>query len=228
MAVFPFGSTFGAYGTLSMDLVQAYERSHKVVIRRPSSNEYSSDAIVALNKDIQELLSLAKRDIAEEGLDTASVNFQLDFTMCYGMQRQTLEVLIPVLELRGQEDLDAAFKSFDATYGETFGDGARSPETGAEVHLVRLSVIGPMPKIDLTQSKLGPVDAALALVGERKAYWSPAQGAVDTPVYRINLLAPGMSIDGPALVESEDTTCAVTPDRSFRIDGHGTSWLIKK
>ncbi len=144
------------------------------------------------------------------------------------MQRQTLEIPLPFLELKDEADLDTAFQLFDSTYGEKFGSGARSTETGAEVHMVRLNVVGPMPDLQLPETPETTESSSIAAVGSRNAYWEPEKGYVTTPVYRMALLKPGMSVEGPALIESEDTVCAVTPDRVFRLDKHHIGWLYKK
>ena len=44
IALPPFAGAFGAFGTLSMDLVQTYEKGRKVVIRMPGSTEFEPAA----------------------------------------------------------------------------------------------------------------------------------------------------------------------------------------
>ena len=44
---------------------------------------------------------------------------------------------------------------------------------------------------------------------------------LDTPVYQRTGLLPGMSLDGPAIVQQTDTTTVVEPGMRMRVDGHG-------
>ncbi len=53
----------------------------------------------------------------------------------------------------------------------------------------------------------GPADAARK--GVRPAYVSAAGEFRDCPVYDRYALRPGMSVDGPALIEERESTCVI-------------------
>ena len=55
----------------------------------------------------------------------------------------------------------------------------------------------------------------------------PGHGAMPTPVYRRADLGTGARVEGPALVESGETTCALPPGWSLTIDGHGAERLTR-
>ena len=48
----------------------------------------------------------------------------------------------------------------------------------------------------------------------------------DTPVYQRDDLLPGMSFDGPAIIEQKDTTTVVEPDMTLVVDPH-SNLLVK-
>ena len=48
----------------------------------------------------------------------------------------------------------------------------------------------------------------------------------DTPVYQRDQFAPGMTLDGPAIVEQSDTTTVIEPDMTLAVDRHG-NLLVK-
>ena len=48
----------------------------------------------------------------------------------------------------------------------------------------------------------------------------------DTPVYQRDQFAPGMTLDGPAIVEQSDTTTVIEPDMALTVDRHG-NLLVK-
>ena len=60
-------------------------------------------------------------------------------------------------------------------------------------------------------------DPAAARVGTRPAYWDRL-GAVATPVYDQNLVRCGNVIDGPAIIEAEDTTVVIEPGWRYTLD----------
>ena len=73
-----------------------------------------------------------------------------------------------------------------------------------------------------TSSALPHVAAAVTgqpiAKGRRPVYFG---GWHDTPVYQRNDLGPGMSFNGPAIVEQSDTTTVIEPDMSVTVDVHG-------
>ena len=226
IALPPFAGAFGAFGTLSMDLVQTYEKGRKVVIRMPGSTEFEAEAADVLNDEISGLVVNARRDIAEEGLDSGSVAFVLEVQMSYGMQRQTMDIAHPGLHIDGVADLSGLFDRFQTAYADSFGEGSTSPESGAEVRLVRLNVIGTSEKLVLPSFEAAP--SPPSAIGTRRVLWELERGWEETPVYRLDALGPGAAIEGPALVEAEDSVGAVPRGWDFRLDEHRMGWLEKQ
>ena len=226
IALPPFAGAFGAFGTLSMDLVQTYEKGRKVVIRMPGSTEFEAGAADVLNDEISGLVVNARRDIAEEGLDSGSVAFVLEVQMSYGMQRQTMDIAHPGLHIDGVADLSGLFDRFQSAYADSFGEGSTSPESGAEVRLVRLNVIGTSEKVVLPSFEAAP--SPPSAIGTRQVLWELERGWEETPVYRLDALGPGAAIEGPALVEAEDSVGAVPRGWAFRLDEHRMGWLEKQ
>ena len=52
--------------------------------------------------------------------------------------------------------------------------------------------------------------------GNRNAYFT--DGYHDCPVYTRGLLAPGMEVIGPALIEERESTCVIGPGDLVRVD----------
>jgi N-methylhydantoinase A len=48
----------------------------------------------------------------------------------------------------------------------------------------------------------------------------------DTPVYARDVFAPGMTLDGPAIIEQSDTTTVIEPDMALTVDKNG-NLLVK-
>jgi N-methylhydantoinase A/oxoprolinase/acetone carboxylase beta subunit len=59
--------------------------------------------------------------------------------------------------------------------------------------------------------------------GVRQVHWP--EGPADTPVYTASRVTPSRRIDGPAIVESDDTTCVVPRGWSYEIDEYGNPWM---
>jgi N-methylhydantoinase A/oxoprolinase/acetone carboxylase beta subunit len=77
-----------------------------------------------------------------------------------------------------------------------------------------------IPSIDGDSGEVRPA-------GEAEVRW-PGRGRMATALYAREGLKPGATIAGPALVEAPETTCAVPPGWSARVDDHGTLCLTNE
>src|SRR5205823_9564928 len=64
-----------------------------------------------------------------------------------------------------------------------------------------------------------PVESPARAVSYRDAFFGG--GTTRTPVFERDLLAPGSTLAGPAIVESDDATICVPPGAAGRVDAHG-------
>lgn len=103
-------------------------------------------------------------------------------------------------------------------------EGLHGPGTawrGMPVQMVnyRVRVTGLVEKPELTAADMtedGNADAAL--VGERSAYVLGRDKIGDIKVYDWSLMAPGMQVEGPAIIAGDDTTAYVPPDSHMHVD----------
>jgi N-methylhydantoinase A len=121
-------------------------------------------------------------------------------------QAHQLSVVVP----GGLADVPSAFR---AEHHRAYGIDLDAP-----VQLVNLRVRATRRADKPTAAPL-PVDpsATATPVGERQAWFEG--GFVSTPVYSWPDLVPGTTIVGPALLEADDTTVVVPPNRTATIDG---------
>jgi N-methylhydantoinase A/oxoprolinase/acetone carboxylase beta subunit len=82
----------------------------------------------------------------------------------------------------------------------------------------RVTVSGRQSPVSLSQVPEGSQAADLALKGERPAYFAEAKGFVDTAIYDRYLLAPGMQLPGPAIIEERESTVVIRPGMSGSVD----------
>ena len=55
----------------------------------------------------------------------------------------------------------------------------------------------------------------------RDVYWETLKGVRETPVFDGAALLCGNALDGPAVIETTDTTVIVPPGRRLRVDAFG-------
>jgi N-methylhydantoinase A len=222
---FPFGSEFNAFGAAAMDIVQSYERTHRILLYDPLTGSWFDDFDL-FNGIVEDLLASAVRDLDEEGFEADEVRFALELDMNYAGQQHTVRHPLPELRLSSPEEALQLGADFNTTFGRVYGPGATYPEGGIEIQLFKLTATATLPKplvAPLDGQWTAPVESPK---GERVCTWQGA-GSVPTPVYDRRECGPGASLDGPALVEDVDTVVAVAPGWSYDVDRFLTGMLRK-
>jgi N-methylhydantoinase A len=225
IATFPFSSLFGAFSTLTMDIVQSYDRSVDLNLYSYSARTYTEKNVALFNKVVDELVDLSRRDMEEEGFDLAGITMQLEVQMSYAQQRQTLPVPAPRLRLRDVDDMRELCDLFNALYATKYGEGACFPQAGIEAVEIRLNAFGPVDKYQMLEAP--PVTGGETPVSRRPAYWGPAHGLIETPVYSRDIIPAGTTLTGPAIVEADDTVVVTPPGWMYRVDPMRVGWLEK-
>jgi N-methylhydantoinase A/oxoprolinase/acetone carboxylase beta subunit len=83
--------------------------------------------------------------------------------------------------------------------------------------ILRATVDHPKPELP-TYPRAGEKPESEALKGSRDAYWVQYGAFKPTPVFEAKLLKHGNVIDGPAVIEAEDTTIVLPPVLKLSVD----------
>ncbi|MGJ8625881.1 MAG: hydantoinase/oxoprolinase family protein [Sulfitobacter sp.] len=118
-------------------------------------------------------------------------------------------------------DIDKLTADFEAEYSRQFG--RRVPGMTIEVLNWGLSVSAPAPSL-ATQPDI-PTQRPAAPSTTRRIWCNISDTWRDAAVFTRADLAPGDTLDGPALIVEPQTTTFVSADFRARIDGHGNIWL---
>jgi N-methylhydantoinase A/oxoprolinase/acetone carboxylase beta subunit len=224
IATFPFSSVFGAFSTLSLDILQTYERTFHLTLFKGANETYPVEQLEAFNAAVAELRAFAERDMLEEGFTLDGISLVVDVNICYGQQRKTLAIRVEDGVLRDAADVRRLCDRFNAEYADTFGKGAAFPQAGIELNEIRLSAVGEVSKYSPGESTMTQ-DPENARLGSRQAYWGPDIGFIDAPVYDRDRLGPNILLQGPVLCDAEDTVIVLPPGWQYRTDKYGFGWM---
>jgi N-methylhydantoinase A len=225
VATFEFGSVAGAFGTLTLDVQQIYERTHSAIVFSSTTKDYVEDAIPALNVAVGELIEEAARDMAEEGFALEKVSHKLEVLLRFGQQRHFLAIETPRLEFTTAADLRELVEAFTSDYARAYGRGAVFLEAGVEIFGLRLNAIALREKPEHLGAHVSAPGGGEGRKASREAYWGPDFGTVQTAVFDRLGVAVDRELEGPALIESVDTVCVVPPGWTYRIDERGVGWM---
>ena len=218
---------FNAFGAATMDIFQTYEEATHLTLYDPRTEAYT-DEYDRFNETVDRLLAQATRDMDEEGFSREDVEFTLELDCVYASQLHPTRCVSPVMELSSEGDVRAICEAFNDTYSENYSRGATFPEGGIRLENVKLNAVVEFDDPQLPEHDLEDRDPETALKGSRDVFWDPESGWRDTRVYDHDRLAPGVTLEGPAIIEARGTTYVVSPDKQYRIDEYGNGVMTQK
>ncbi|MFB6311703.1 MAG: hydantoinase/oxoprolinase family protein [Salinirussus sp.] len=199
----PQPGMFSARGLLSAD------------VRVQESHAYTRETIdpETTVSDFDDLAATVIDRLTDQGFDQSEIN--LEFAMDMRYAGQAYELTVPVAtDSATTSAVDKAAATFHDHHEERYGYAIRDNE----VKCATLRVTGHVPR----STDIEGFDAAdgPARLGARDVHFND-RGAVEAAVYERSCLAPGRTLDGPAIVEEEGSTTVIPPDRSAQISKDG-------
>lgn len=201
-------SVFSAWGMLMTDLRRDFLQT------RPAN----------LSQTAPEVIQQAFMELETEGLDRArtegmhaeGLRTERYADLRYRGQEHTVKVKVAET-LSGPADLAALIEMFHAAHTREYSFRLPNDVEIVNYHVVAISEIDkqPLPRLartgrDLTAARKAPREVDFDAAGIHQA-----------DVYDWSLLEPGMSFNGPAIVEDKSTSLVVTPGKQVRMDDFG-------
>ncbi len=125
----------------------------------------------------------------------------------YPYQVWELDVALAKDRFDGQAELDALIDAFHREHDRVFA--VKEPGQQVECIYWRGRLTAALDGPPLRKAPLQP--AALPAPRMRRAVFFAGRGETDTPRYHGESLAPGMAIDGPAIIDEPTTTIVIYP-----------------
>ena len=195
-------SIFCAVGMLRTDLRHDYVRSCAQILGEGAAGERR------VRKLVRGMRAEARRTIAAEGIPAARQRMRLKLDLRYLGQYHEVTV-----EIREQALAAGNWKEvrerFHAQHDRLYGYALRAAGTPVELLNVRLSAAGVTRKPALRREPRRAPGCAGALKGRRAAYLPERRGFRRIPVFDGERLGHGNRLNGPAIIESANTSILV-------------------
>ena len=195
--------TFSAYGMLVTDIQQ--ERSVTKLTRLAGADANELDQMY---RTLEERVSA---DLLRENVAASQLKLMRYAGMRYA--GQSYEVLVPVTGFSEAEIKDIG-QRFHTAHLRRYGHAADNQPL--EIVNYKVVGLGQIPKPRLREFPAAKSEAA-PIESRRPVYFGPGK-VLDTPVYRRANLAPGMRIDGPAVIEEKTSTTVLYPGERLQVD----------
>jgi N-methylhydantoinase A len=209
VVVFSLGSVLSAFGSSVADVAHTYEYAPFL----PVGDTESVEALIA------EMWAEACRDFRGEGFDENDIIAEVEFTVTQSPDHHNVEEVVCGFDVDGSPEAGQT--------GTCMADAGVQPGKDSLVEIVRLHARVPAVKAELVARPLGEADPSSAKKGSRTVWWD-AIGGVETALYEWDRLAPGACVEGPAVVESVDTTYLVPARWDLRIDTFGNGLMERR
>ena len=198
-------AVLSAWGMLATDLRYELVRSHVSEVGRMTAAGLRR-LFAALEREGRK--RLARFD------GPVTVRRALD--MRYGEQIFEIQVDLDGVDLEAADLMDQVAERFHRRHEELYAYSA----AGQEIVVVnaRVAVVGALPVLPAGTSAVGRSAAASS---SRRRVW--LGDWVEVPLYRMEALAAGLEVKGPAIFESATTTVLVRESERATVTPHG--WL---
>ncbi|RLQ91305.1 hydantoinase/oxoprolinase family protein [Planomicrobium sp. Y74] len=202
-------SVFSAWGMLMTDLRHDYIQTY--------INRFEDLDLAELNNEWDKLETQAKQQYAEENIKEEEVIFNRFVDMRYSGQEHTVKVPLVNGEIKAQT-VQEVIRLFHEMHEQNFTFKLEEAQT--EIVNLHLTAFGTVQKPKLQKLETGSKDAETALKETRPVLYE-GEGWNDTKVYHRTLLAPGMKIQGPAIVEEPTATTVFYSGQILSVDAYG-------
>jgi len=205
-------STWCAFGAAAADVLHIFE--HSEILSTPVDASRINHALKSLEEKARTLM-------ASEGIAESRQKFEFSLDVRHKGQINEVEVALPWTRLPASYE-PILRKSFVNRYEQLYGRGSALAGATLEIVVCRLRAraLTPRPKLVKSRSS-SKVIPAKAIRGKRDIYWPDLKKRRATPVYDGELLAAGNRINGPAIVETADTSVVVHPGTTLQLDALG-------
>ena len=195
---------FSAWGMLMSDLRRDYFLTR--LIDLTPENAGRIEGVFA------ELGAAALAQFEAEGIAPEQVTFRRHGNLRYANQEHGVEIALP--EGAAVDEIEVAFhEAYEREYTYRL-------DTSVELvggHLIAIAEVGKLEPARLAVTGRSLADASK---GTRTVDFA-TEGVHEADIYDGELLEPGASLEGPAIVETKGTTTVIHPGNSAQVDDFG-------
>jgi len=170
----------------------------------------------AVRDVLQSLAAQGREVVLASNVPSEQIKFSYTVDMRHVGQGHEISVALPEGDPGDPGFLDELLARFHAAYIKLYGRNVAGTE--AEVITWRIRASGPKGEVAADRMRTGKQARTDARKGSRPVFFAEAGGYVDTPVYDHYALAPGVQVQGPAIIEQRESTVVVGPRGRAHLD----------
>ncbi|HET9103536.1 MAG TPA: hydantoinase/oxoprolinase family protein [Solirubrobacteraceae bacterium] len=203
-------SVFCALGLLSADYVMRNDQGVGWDLSKP-------DGVGRVNAIAEQMVTDAIAQMESEGFARDQIEIQRSADVRFQGQAYELTMEMPDRTLT-EEDAPALFDSFLKTYEQTYGEGTAWKGVPASLINYSVTVTGRQGRPDLAKAAAEADGGAPAARETRRVFLPGEREWADVPIIGEEHFPVGMKVQGPAIIDENDTTIYVPPGTTAERD----------
>ena len=205
----PHPGIASAYGLLVAEFKNDYARTF---LQHPP--DYDVEGMARVYAELER----EGRDwLRDEGVPPDSHSLTRSADLRYAHQGSELTVQYPDSQVN-REGLESMVQEFHLRHHQLYGFSLEQP---VEIVTLRVTASGQVGQVRMPPLPERSSDSNRAVIGRRQVYFEESQGFGNCPIYRRDLLGPGVNLNGPAVLEGMDATVVINPGWQANIDRYG-------
>jgi len=217
----PFSAVFSALGAGNMNQLHIHERSLYLMLFDANERKMLEDFTV-FNQAVEELEQRGHDDLVRQGVEPGRIKRRLELDLRYGNQLAQIGIVCPFDRLTSSDQVIEILDIFSENYARRFGEGSQAPEAGVRINVIRVVSYVQYDTLDLNPSTR-QTDQAPPVRATRPCHFPALYQPLDTAIYDHDAIEEGMSIAGPALIETPATTYLVEPGWTLTMGQMGSA-----
>jgi N-methylhydantoinase A len=201
-------SVFCAFGAVASDIKLSLGRALPKRVTREGKGDIS---LAEMETVFSELEQQANDALDMQNVATDKRHFQKEVEVRFIRQTKSLSIPFP-------GSIEGLIENFLSAYQKRYGAEALPDKAGLEFVTYVVEASGELSRPECARYPAEGEDASSALKGKRPVYDMDKKEFVDTVVYTGKLLKSANEISGPAVVEYEGTTVAISSNQFAVID----------
>ena len=207
----PIAGAFSALGLVGTDIKRDYARTYFKALATVAPEEIDSV--------YQELEETANAMLTRCGIDESDRVLERSADLRYLRQAYELNVMTGDGAISAAK-LATLSEGFHAKHQSTYGHANR--HEGVQVVTLRVTAIGKLSALELDEQGSSDETSEKA----KRSVWFKNSGWVTCPIHERNRLRAGATLDGPAIVDSHDSTIVLPP--SWQLTRENGGFIIMK
>jgi N-methylhydantoinase A len=203
-------SVFCALGLLSSDYVMRFDQGVGWDLSKPEGVGRVNEIAVQMVKD-------AIAQMESEGFSRDQIQVQRSADVRFQGQAYELTMEMPDRTLT-EDDAPALFDSFLATYEQTYGEGTAWKGVPASLINYSVTVTGRQNRPDLAKAAADSHSGTVETRETRRVFLPRDRAWAEIPIIDEQHFPVGVTIEGPTIIDENDTTIYVPPGTTAERD----------